>query len=121
VKLPALFLRQGCKLPDRFVLEQEQYCQGWMSVEGISAVAFGDRVRGAGWHFMWIVGSYSRRGFGRTREKAIRCALERALKIAVKRFNSSELDSFHVKRFSGFHIAKVTMQPRQIQQHASLG
>jgi len=91
-----------------------------MLIEGFAAVALDARIRSAGWHFMWLVGSYSRWGFGSTREKAIRSALERALKITAKRFNSSELDSFQVKRFPGFHIAKVVLQPRQIQQQASL-
>jgi hypothetical protein len=92
-----------------------------MLVKGFSAVAFEARIRNAGWHFMWIVGSHSRRGFGRTREKAVRCALERALKVTAKRFNSAELDSFQIRRFYSFHMAKVILQPRQIQQQTLLG
>jgi hypothetical protein len=120
VKAHAIFLRAGCALPDRFFLQQERFCQDWMLVEGLAAVTLDAKIRGAGWHFMWMLGSNCRRGCGRTREGAIHQALERALKTIARQFNASELDSFLVKKYLGFHIAKVTLHPRQIQKQTSL-
>ena len=67
---------------------------------------------------MWMQGSCSRRGFGRARDDAGDHALERALSGIARRFNAAELDSVLVTKYPGFHVANVTLQPRQIQQHA---
>jgi hypothetical protein len=77
-------------------------------------------VRQAGWHFMWLQGASSRRGFGTTQDEAMARALVRALGGISRRFNAAELDAVRVKQFLGFYIANVTVQPRHIQQNASL-
>lgn len=69
---------------------------------------------------MWVQGSCSRRGFGHTQDDASDHALVRALSRIARRFNAAELDSVLVTKYPGFYIANVTLQPRQIQQHASL-
>lgn len=120
MKLHAIFLREGCVLPDRFALQQEWFCQHWMLVEGLEAVTLDAKIRSVGWHFMWMLGSNGRHGCGRTRDGAIHRALERALKVTSRQFNASELDSYRVKKYLGFHIAKVILCPRQIQQRTSL-
>ena len=120
MKVHAIFLREGCTLPDRFVLQRERFCQDWMLVEGLAAVTLDAKIRSAGWHFMWMLGSNCRRGYGRTREGAIHRALERALKTTASQFNASELDSLLVKKYLGFHVATVILRPRQIQQQTVL-
>jgi len=69
---------------------------------------------------MWIKGSCSRKGIGLTREEATQRALMRSLRGVPKRFNAAELDSVQVTKCPGFNIAKVTVDPRQIQQQTSL-
>lgn len=120
MKLHAIFLREGCTLPDRFALQQEWFCQDWMLVEGLAAVTLDAKIRSAGWHFVWILGPNARRGCGRTREGAIHRALERALKLTARQFNASELDSFLVKKYPGFYMAKVILHPRRIQRQTLL-
>jgi hypothetical protein len=77
-------------------------------------------IRRAGWHFMWVSRSCSRRGYGWTEETATQQALDRALKGIARRFNAAEFDSLRVRRFLGFYIANATMEARQIQQNTSL-
>jgi hypothetical protein len=77
-------------------------------------------IRKAGWHFMWIQGSHSRIGYGATEETAIHRAATHALKEVTRRFNAAEIDSLRIRKYPGFYVAKVTMQPRQIQQDTSL-
>jgi hypothetical protein len=120
VKLHSIFLRKGCILPDRLDPLQEPIGGNWTLVEEITAPVFDTMIRQAGWHFMWIQGSCSQRGFGITREEATHRALTHALERVARRFNAAELDSFHVTKYPGFHVANVTLQPRQIQQHTSL-
>jgi len=115
-----MFLREACALPDRFALSQEQFCKKWMLVEGLTAQALDTKIRGAGWHFMWMVGSSSRHGYGWTAEGAERQALERALRRQSEQFNASELDSVVIKRYPGFFMAKVVLHPRRIQKLTSL-
>ena len=69
---------------------------------------------------MWVQGSCSRRGYGRTEESATHRALARSLRGIARRFNAAEFDSLRITRFPGFYIADVTMEARQIQQNTSL-
>ena len=120
MKQNAVFLREDCTLPDRFVLRQERFCQNWTRVEDLTALALDARIRSAGWHFMWLLGSCCRRGCGWNRDGAVHQALERALKKTSEQFNASELDSVVVKKYPGFFMAKVILRPRVIQQLTSL-
>ena len=119
MKPHSIFLRKGCILPDRLDPLQKPVAANWSLVEAIPAPVFDTMIRQAGWHFMWMQGSCSRRGFGVEREKAIDRALRRALKGVAKRFNAAELESVHVTRYPGFHMVNVTLQPRHIQQHTT--
>jgi hypothetical protein len=69
---------------------------------------------------MWLVGTYSRHGFGRNTKTAISKATTLALNEVKARFNAAELGSVSVSRYPGFRIAKVTIHARQIQQESSL-
>ena len=70
---------------------------------------------------MWLVGTYSRHGFGRTAKTAISEAITVALNEVKARFNAAELGSVSVSSYPGFQIARVTIHTRQIQQQSSLG
>jgi hypothetical protein len=118
--LHSIFLRSGCTLPDRVDPRREPFCDNWAHVEKIEASDFDVMIRRAGWHFMWVQGSCSRQGYGRTEENAIHQALARALRGINKRFNAAEFDSLRISRFPGFCVASVTMEARQIQQNTSL-
>jgi hypothetical protein len=120
VKLHSVFLRKGCILPNPLDPLQEAIGNNWTIVEDLPALVFDTMIRQAGWHFMWLQGSCARRGFGITRQNATDRALAHALKGIAWRFNAAELDSVQVAKFPGFHIATVTVQPRQIQEQASL-
>jgi hypothetical protein len=100
VKPHSVFLRKGCILSDRFNPLREPCGDNWTLVEEITAPVFDTMIRQAGWHFMWMQA--------------------RALKGVARRFNAAELDSVQVTKYPGFHVAKVTLQPRHIQQHTSL-
>lgn len=116
----SVFLRSGCILPDRLDPNRQSVSEAWTMVEEIPALVFDTMIRQAGWHFIWLQGACSRRGYGLTQETATRRALLRALKGIPKRFNAAELDSVEISQYPGFQIANVTVQPIQIQQHASL-
>lgn len=120
MKLHSVFLREGCILPNRLDPLQEPVGAHWTRIEDLAAPVFDTMIRQAGWRFMWIQDSCARRGFGNSRETATARALTRALDGIERRFNAAELDSVQVARYPGFHMATVTLQPRQIQQQASL-
>jgi hypothetical protein len=120
VKLHSVFLRKGCILPNRVDPLQESVDDQWTMVEEIASPVFDAKIRQAGWHFMWVNGCSARRGFGTTRENATSRALIRALKGVARRFNAAELDAVQVAKYPGFYIAKVAVQPRQIQHHTAM-
>ena len=121
MKQHSIFLRTGCLLPDGFDLMQDKFDNTWSSSGDTTATALDLRIRNAGWHFMWLVGTYSRHGFGRTAKTAISKAITLALNEVKVRFNAAELGSVSVSRYPGFRIARVTIYTRQIQQQSSLG
>ncbi len=120
MKPRSVYLRGGCILPGALDPLLESVGDDWNLVQEIASPVFDTMIRQAGWHFVWLLDSCCRRGFGRSPEEASRRALSRALKGIVRRFNGAELDSVEVRKYPGFYGAKVTLQPRQIQEQASL-
>jgi len=120
VKRHSVYLRNGCTLPDRLNRLLEPLGDYWAMVKEIPAPVFDTMIRRAGWHFIWMQGSCSRRGFGLTQEDAAHRALARALRGVAKNFDAAELDFILVTKCSALHIANVKLQPRQIQFSASL-
>jgi hypothetical protein len=120
VKPHSVFLRKACILPDRMHPVREPAGENWTLVAEISAPIFDTMIRDLGWHFLWVYRPCTRKGFGMTLEAATRRALKRALKGMAGRCNSAELIVVEARSYSGFHTAKVTLQPRQIQQYTWL-
>jgi hypothetical protein len=120
VKPHSVFLRAQCVLPNDLNLIRNPFNEAWTLAEELTAPALDATIRRAGWHFMWIQGSYARNGFSRTQEVSIHRALEKALAEVPKYFNAAELDCLQVSTYPGFHIASATLHARQIQRHATL-
>jgi hypothetical protein len=120
VKPQSVYLRKGCILPERLDPLRESVSEGWTLLEEILAPVFDTMIRRMGWHFLSMHRPYTRKGFGFTQADATKRALERALNHLARQYNAAELVSLDGRRFPGFHIARVTLQPRQIQQFTSL-
>jgi len=120
MNLHSVFLRNGCVLPVPLDPLRTPFGEGWTHVEEIPARVFDTMIRQAGWHFIWMTGSCSRRGYAQTEAKAIERALGRALEAITKRSNAADFDSVQVTRYLGLHVASVTVQCRRIQQHSIL-
>jgi hypothetical protein len=120
VKPHAIFLRAECVLPDGLNLAQEQFCKAWMSIEDTTSIVLDEKVRTAGWHFMWLADTCSYSGVSRMATSAVNKAIIGALKRIQGRFNAAELDSIKISKYPGFHVAKITLHTRHIQQQTSL-
>ena len=118
--LHSIFLRNGCALPDRVDPPRGLFCDHWAQVDKVGAADFDLLIRRAGWHFVCVQGSCSRRGYGSTEEKATHRALASALRGNNKRFNAAEFDLVRITRFPSFYVAKVTMEAHQVQHNTSL-
>lgn len=116
-----MFLRKGCILPEGLTLRQERFSETWMSIEDMTSTVLDERVRNAGWHFMWLEDACSCTGIGRTAISAIGKAAVGALARIKGRFNAAEVDSIKVSKYPGFEIARIALHTRHIQQQASLG
>jgi len=111
-----VFLRKDCVLPERMDLLSEPVGDRWTLVAEITAPVLDTMIRQMGWHFEWVDGPCRGKGFRLNAEDATRRALVGALNRVAGRFNAAELIDFQLKKILGFHIARVTVQPRQIQQ-----
>jgi hypothetical protein len=120
VKLHSVFLRNDCVLPNPLDPPRTPFGEHWTHVEEISASVFDTTIRQAGWHFIWMSGSCSRRDYGRTVVKAVEQALGRALKATSRQTNAADFDSVQVVKYLGFRVANVTVHRRRIQQHSQL-
>ena len=120
MKLHTVFLRDDCILPSSLNPLRHTFGEHWTLVEGIPARVFDTMIRQAGWHFIWVLGSCSRRGWARTQDAAIDRGLGRALQSLSNHANAAELDSVQITRYPWFHIANVTLQRRRIQEHTAL-
>ena len=121
LKLHSVFLRTSCILPQNLDPLRAPFGDNWTHVEEIGTPVFDTMVRHAGWHFICVQGTFSRRGFGVTRDDATHRAVVRALMVVTRQHNAAELDSVQVTKYPGFHVARATVQARQIQQHTLLG
>ena len=120
MKLHSVFLRDDCVLPNSLNPLRRTFEARWTCVQDIPSPDFDTMIRQAGWHYIWMVGGSSRKGFARSPEKAIGKALIRALRAVSRQANAAEFDSVLVSRCPGFHIATVTVQHLRIQEHAVL-
>jgi len=120
VRLHSVFLRNECILPEPLDPLRTPFGEHWTHVEDIPASVFDTMIRQAGWHFIWMTGSCSRRGYAQTEAKAIERALGRALEAISTQSNAADFDSVQVTRYLGLHVASVTVQRRRIQQHSAL-
>jgi hypothetical protein len=103
-------------LPDRLDPLRKPVGDRWTLVEEITATVFDAMIRQKGWHFEWVDRPCSRKGYGFNEEEASHRALVGALNRVAGRFNAAELIDFQFKKVLGVHVARVTVQPRQIQQ-----
>jgi hypothetical protein len=120
MKLHSLFLRSNCILPNYLDPLREPFVNSWTHVEEITAFVFDTMIRHAGWHFICVHGTCSPTRLGHNASATHR-AMGRALGEVGSQCNAAELDFVQVTKYPGFHVARVTIQPRQIQQHTSLG
>lgn len=118
MKQHSVFLRKEYVLPDRFAPLLKRCGDNWTIVEEVAAPVLDTMIRQRDWHFMRLLDSCSRRGFGLTQENTVQRALARALARIERQFNAAEFDSICFTAFLGIHVAKVTLQPRQIAQHS---
>ncbi|MGO9326235.1 MAG: hypothetical protein ACLP07_16905 [Terracidiphilus sp.] len=116
----SVFLRQKCILPEPLDPLTEPVGEHWSRVEEIGAPLFDTMIRQKGWHFMPVDNLRTRKGFGLTEEGAVQRALARALRAVAGRFNAAELIAVQARKYPGFYMAKITLQPRQIQQYTWL-
>jgi hypothetical protein len=107
-------------LPDGLNLAPAQFCKTWMSIEDTTSAVLDEKVRAAGWHFMWLADTCSYTGVGRMVTSAVNEAIAGALKRIQGRFNAAELDSIKISKYPGFQVAKITLHARHIQQQTSL-
>ncbi len=116
----SVFLRGKCVLPEPLDPLTEPVGEHWSRVEEIAAPLFETMIRQKGWHFMPVDNLGTRKGIGLTEEGAVQRALASALNAVAGRFNAAELIGVQARKYPGFYMARITLQPRQIQQYTWL-
>ena len=112
----SVFLRDNCVLPDSVDVTRDSFGKRWSHIEGLSSPDLDRIIRHAGWHYIWLTGGKTSRGWAQTSEAAFNNALTRALSGVGHNCNAAEIDSIKMSNFAGVWVANVTVQSRQIQQ-----
>lgn len=113
-----LLLRGSVTLPDDLKLETEEFLEGWSFVQSGDRRWLDKKIRRRGWHFIRIAEGLLGSGVGQTSQEAIGSALKLALRHVSERFNAAEIGHIELKKYPWFLIAKVTVDPYQVQQRA---
>lgn len=111
-----VYLRRLCQLPPNIDLKQNSVDKDWNEVAEISGGDLKDRVLEQGWHCIWVSGTYSRVGIGRSPEAATSKAVLATLHAVPPSWNAAEIDSISIATYMAFSVAKVTIHARQIQK-----
>lgn len=114
-----MYLRTGCLLPGGMNIKGQPFGNEWQTVDEL-AEGLDIKIRGRGWHFVWVSSTHSRVACGLTRLSAIDRATKLVLKRIAYQFNAAEFETVRLRSWPGFCTARVTLRPRQIQPNASL-
>lgn len=117
----SVLFRLGTLFPKTFTSPGRSIYSGWITSESDSSHDVDQRIRGLGWHFMWLSLYSTRVGVGRTEAAALKKAMHSGLHHLNVRFNTAELMDVAVRKYPGFCVARVKLASRHIQEHASLG
>jgi hypothetical protein len=93
---------------------------GWLEVSQKEQLSLDLKIRDAGWHFMWLTGPISRRGFGWSFAAARSHSIRRSLSVVNPFYNVAEIGKANGFSALGLHISRVTLHARQIQAGAEL-
>src|SRR5258708_7552896 len=93
---------------------------GWLEGSQKEQIGLDLKIREAGWHFIWLTGAISRRGFGWSFAAARLHSIRRSLEVVKPFYNVAEIDKADDYGAFGVHISRVTLHARQIQAGSEL-
>lgn len=112
ITVGSVLLRRGAILP--VVLPMDSGRVGdWDLVRGLGGYAVERKLRGAGWHFFFMVPEVEGFAVGFDRQKTFAKALARTVRaVEVTGFNAVEIVATKRTEWLGMHYVKVTAHPR---------
>jgi len=120
IKVGAILIKEGTRLPGRMRLESEPLSNGWKLIRGLDSHALSRRIRELGWAFVHIEGEISGTALGFDKRGAVRRATHRAF---AKRGSAScsclEITRVSLERIFGLAYVTVAARPRSIQEEVA--
>jgi hypothetical protein len=115
-----MLLRGRIALPDGIKLTTDEFREGWHFVRSVDARHLEMKIQTRGWSFIRITDAPLRSGVGDTSQEAIAGALKLTLRHVSKNFNAAEVEHIELTQYPWFFLARVSVNPFQIQQNAVL-
>jgi len=117
IKIGSILMQESTFLPYSLQFESQPYSNGWKIVRNLDGFGLEQKIRKAGWHFLYMAGEIEASAFGCDREKTLRKAVDQALaEVKSKRFNSVEITQMLEGRFLGLWQISVSAHARHVQE-----
>ena len=116
IKIGAIFIEDGTRLPNSLKFESDPYSNGWRSVKNLNGYELDRKIREVGWAFFDLA-QIKASVFGFDRAKAEGRAVGRILaNLKLKHFNALEIGQVTAKRFLGLPYVTVSAHVRHVQE-----
>jgi hypothetical protein len=120
IKVGAVLVREGTRLPRRLQIESEPLANGWEVIKGLDGHGLSRKIRELGWVFVKMAGEIRATALGFDRRGAVRRATNRGFtKRSTSSLNCLEITQVTVERIFGLHYVTVAAQPRSIQEEVA--
>jgi hypothetical protein len=120
VAVSNMFLRAYAELPTGFMLETEEFREGWNFAPTANAEQLRQRARRHGWSLVKVINEILRSGVGDTSQLAIASAVKLALRHVTNQCNAAEVGYIELTQYPWFYFARVRVYPYLIQQGLDL-
>jgi len=115
ITVGSVLLNRGTMLPPAFAVDLMRVGE-WDLVSGHNALALDRKLRGAGWHFFFIVPTVEASAFGLDAEKTFTRALREITRaVQARGFNAVEVAALNRQRWMGVHHVSITARPRHVR------
>lgn len=120
IKVGAVLIKEGTRLPGRLRLECETLSKGWKLIKNFDGYELGRKISDLDWVFVNLVGEITATALGFDKRGSVRRA---AGGVFAKRqsanFSCLEVTQVTVERIFGLHHVMVAVRPRSIQEEVA--
>lgn len=115
-----VLFRAQAALPEGFKVSTEEFRDGWLVMRSVRSSQLEKKMRAKDWNLVRLEKNAKGSGVAKNAEDAVASALKQALKAVEGSSNAVEVERVEVTAYPWFFLARLTVNPLSMQQHAGL-